>query len=285
MQDERLDGVFHGIVSQAQGIENFFEALFGFMRRKTDFFTQTEVSKKMVSSIMDKHIALFLEDKARQDLIQKKKAEEAAKRAAKEKAEKDAKAKAAVPEDDNVCEVTEEEARQIELEEQAKKEGKPAPPKEEKKEGEEEDDKDKGLKPNAQNGADLENYNWGQTLGEVTVNLYLPEGTTSKMLSVAMTPKKCSIKIKGGKTLLEGNWHKPILEEDSLWCIETDSQNRKVLQLSLTKKTGQNWWDCILEGDEKINTQKVEPENSKLSDLDSETRSVVEKMMYDQRQK
>jgi len=105
------------------------------------------------------------------------------------------------------------------------------------------------------------------------------------MLSVAMTPKKCSIKIKGGATLLEGIWHKPILEDDSLWCIETDNNNRKILQLSLTKKTGQNWWDCILEGDEKINTQKVEPENSKLGDLDTETRSVVEKMMYDQRQK
>lgn len=45
------------------------------------------------------------------------------------------------------------------------------------------------------------------------------------------------------------------------------------------------WWDNVVEGEPKIDCQKINPESSSLSELDPEMKPTVSKMMYDMRQK
>lgn len=53
----------------------------------------------------------------------------------------------------------------------------------------------------------------------------------------------------------------------------------------MTKRNQSDWWKSLFKGGPEIDTQKAEPEPSRLSELDLETRSAVEKMMFDQKQK
>ena len=66
------------------------------------------------------------------------------------------------------------------------------------------------------------------------------------------------------------------------WVFEKHkfyAEDQKSISVLMTKQNQMNWWKSLVKGDPEIDTQKVEPETSKLSDLDSETRSTVEKLM------
>eukprot|EP00468_Gymnochlora_sp_CCMP2014_P003615 CAMPEP_0167753672 /NCGR_PEP_ID=MMETSP0110_2-20121227/7846_1 /TAXON_ID=629695 /ORGANISM="Gymnochlora sp., Strain CCMP2014" /LENGTH=258 /DNA_ID=CAMNT_0007639469 /DNA_START=142 /DNA_END=918 /DNA_ORIENTATION=+ len=166
-----------------------------------------------------------------------------------------------------------------------KKEAWVEPPKkkgESKKEDQEEENKPKLIG----NGGRTDKSVWTQTLSEVTVHYFLPEGVKKgSQLKVSMTPAGIKIvKKSDGKEIVSGKWHDGIILDDSTWVIE-EAENKKTLTVYIAKLNKMAWWDCVLKGDPKIDTKAISPEDSKLSDLDGETRKTVEKMMFDQRQK
>jgi hypothetical protein len=52
-------------------------------------------------------------------------------------------------------------------------------------------------------------------------------------------------------------------------------EDQQVVLIHLEKINQQAWWENVLTHHPKIDTRKIEPANSKLSDLDGETRYVV----------
>ena len=145
----------------------------------------------------------------------------------------------------------------------------------------EEEEEEDNTPPPVGNGGTTDNYVWTQTLSELNVNFTVPIGTKSKMIDVEIKNQHLRVGLKGQEPIVNGPLHKRVIVDDSFWTLE---DNRDVA-INLQKDNKMEWWKCVMEGDPEINTSKVQPENSKLGDLDGETRQTVEKMMFDQRQK
>jgi hypothetical protein len=84
---------------------------------------------------------------------------------------------------------------------------------------------------------------------------------------------------------IQGTLPHAIRPDDSTWTLSTAPQNTKLIEIHLDKTNKMEWWPHVVTSAPKVDVTKIVPENSKLSDLDGETRTMVEKMMFDQRQK
>jgi len=257
---------------------------FGFLRRKTDFYSRPDSAREIVLKSFNKQLSKVDIDK-RESLERERKNET-------KRREEEAQLKKKPV----IEEIDDEEEKRIKLENDAKKKKKteekkesPTVPSEnvsttheaEKSVPDDEEEKGKGQVPNTGNGGRTDRYVWTQTLSEVELKIFVPKGTVAKGVFVEIKKNHLKVGLKGKPLLIDGNFHKTVKPDDCFWTVE----DNEVVAISLQKVNTMEWWKCVIEGDLEINTSKVQPENSKLSDLDGETRQTVEKMMFDQRQK
>ncbi|KAG2610625.1 protein BOBBER 1-like [Panicum virgatum] len=241
------------LLERCGGALPFLQAAVGVAHRRSGLFRDPSAVSKVTAMAAAARAEVEAEERAAREA--KRKAEEAERKAAAE-AEKAAKAAAAAAE---------------------------KPESSAEKDGMEVDKKEEGnvRQPNAGNGLDLEKYSWTQQLPEVNISVPVPEGTKSRFVVCDIKKNHLKVGLKGQPPIIDGELYKPIKVDDCFWSIE----DGKSLNILLTKHNQMEWWKSVIKGDPEVDTQKVEPESSKLSDLDPETRQTVEKMMFDQRQK
>lgn len=281
-KEEKFDAMLLALAQQHEkGVEQLLDTFFSFLARKTDFFIGSpdeKASEQMLMSVFNKHRNIALKEKR---AVDEKRKLEAFKRLKKSEMEKK------LETEPKLKELTDEEAEQLQKELDMKKNqktevstNKVSEPIEE----DEDDPKEKGkLKPNAGNGCDLTNYRWTQTLGDI--ELKIPSKAAFKLRSrdviVNLKKKHICVGIKGQPPILDDELLHEIKLEETTWLLE----DGKTFLINIEKVNKMEWWSKLVVSDPEISTKKINPEPSKLSDLEGETRSMVEKMMYDQQQR
>lgn len=302
--DERFDGLYMNVANTARGIEPLLDTMFSFLRRKTDFFNgpngqDTDAAVKKVNEVLQKHVQLHNQEKKKKD-DEKKRKEKEAERKKREKLQKEKEVAAAAAAAEGVIEMDDDKGFDISSEQpqsstpitlpdvkeptvdtesaSTKKDAKM-----DKDEKEDDDDDDDGPAPIGNGGSVEGKYVWTQTLSELNISISLPDNTRGRDLSVTMKKKHLSVALKSQLPtyIVNAPLSKTIVCDDSFWTVEDGNK----LVINLQKLNQMEWWDCVCVGDPTIDVKKVQPENSKLDELDGDTRQTVEKMMFDQRQK
>nr|ABF18532.1 nuclear distribution protein NUDC [Aedes aegypti] len=285
----KFDQVLFTLAEQHPGgVPDLLATIAGFLNRKTDFYTGGDKGEweKLVLKIFRKEAEIA------QEVARKKREErEAAERrraVARRKKEEEERLQQE-QQSAAITELTDAEAEKMQQEiaaQKSKEESKPvteATPDADEKKDDDEEPEDKGkLKPNQGNGCDLEKYTWTQTLQELELRVPFDVKFTLKAKDVVVNIQRKSLKVglKGHPPVIDGELHADVKMEESLWHLD-----KNTVVVTLDKINQMNWWDRLVVTDPPINTRKINPESSKLSDLDGQTRGMVEKMMFDQRQK
>ncbi|KAA0146816.1 hypothetical protein FNF29_07792 [Cafeteria roenbergensis] len=260
MEDPRVDDMLMAIARQhTRGIDQLLDTFFGFLRRKTDFFSGAgeDRAKKAVLDAMSRQFAAAQRSLAQQaaakhdeaerlrkrrekDALAKAEAEAAVRARLEAKAAADAKAAAeaaaaaapaaaAAADEDDVLEPSADGSFDLSAPKKAApaaaaaaaaSSGAKADAPAAKEEGEEAASGEGGIPPSEGNGYSRDLYSWTQTLKEVTITVPVPAGTRGKDLSVSFKPETLSVGLKGAASVLDGPLFAAVAVADCTWTIE-----------------------------------------------------------------
>ncbi|KAH7381717.1 HSP20-like chaperone [Pyrenochaeta sp. MPI-SDFR-AT-0127] len=128
-------------------------------------------------------------------------------------------------------------------------------------------------------------YKWDQTIKDLDITITIEAKYKGKDLDVKISRNALRVGIKGQEPFIDGELPHAIRVDESTWTLASTTASEKEIAVHLDKVNQMEWWPHVITSAPKIDTSKIQPENSKLGDLDGETRGMVEKMMFDQRQK
>ncbi|TGO18882.1 hypothetical protein BTUL_0007g01010 [Botrytis tulipae] len=128
-------------------------------------------------------------------------------------------------------------------------------------------------------------YKWTQTISDLDITIEIPGNLKAKDLIVDIKRQSLKVSVKGQTPIIDDALPHAILLDDSTWTLSSLPSGSKALEIHLDKVNKMEWWAHVVVSAPKIDVTKITPENSKLGDLDGETRGMVEKMMWEQRDK
>ena len=306
--DARFDDLLNTVITQkGQGIYGFFDVMFSFLYRRTDFFYEMAPGENMgffptqaeaiVCGYFRKYQQLHYKERVPKRNIDPKVIDEYLKQ------KKDKK---------EVIDKINKESKEAEVnnkkddkKETQKNEDKKEEPKIKSEEHKNEDNKIKEEKKiettnpinmkkdeikgpvenkpssiSTYNGDKCDDYNWSQGVGDVTIQFALKQKINKKMLKVDMTVNHLKIEIKGmEKPLIDADFCEKIIPDDSNWSIE-DGQSI----IFFLEKATEIIWKSAFKGGKEIDTKTVD--NSKrIDEFDSETQAALNKIVYEQNRK
>ncbi|XP_043940176.1 nudC domain-containing protein 3 [Protopterus annectens] len=308
---EMYDHALLGILQHGGTIQRFLEIYFGFLYRKTDFFRLLSgpedkmgfppgVAEKMVLKVFKvfEHMAVQDHQQRMKELEEKlrKKLEEEKISAppASEVVEIETTAEEALPGSD-AAELLQDKQQEVPQQEQAcvevsgqQSEANAAaaaaapqpcskPPQQSLSQEHFQGNSD------SYNGAIRDNYMWSQDYTDLEIKVSVPKNIVrGRQVSVDIQTSSIRVAVFEGNSenvLMEGKLMHRINTEGSLWSLEPG----KCILINLNK-SGEYWWNAILEGEQAIDIDKINRERS-MATVDEEEHAVLDRLTFDYHQK